>query len=941
MGSVIWTHWSVIAPVLGLGFVLSLLARLWPFIPKALPAFAPMLAWGLLFFQKTNQTSTAFQLEWYRSLGIDFSLSLSPLSLWMSHLILGIGTCTAFYGVGYFEKRAKVLKFLSMLLMFMTAMLGLVCSTHLLVLFIFWECTSFISFLMVGFYHEKEAAQTGGRRALLITGAGGLAMMTGFVLLGQIGGSYEVGILSTKSDLIRGHEAYPLVLILILLGAFTKSAQFPFHFWLPGAMAAPTPASCYLHSATMVKAGVFLLALLSGVLGGTVLWKSILVSVGAFTLLFGSVNSLFNVDLKAILANTTFAVLGVLVMLIGVGTPAAMKAMVLFLTGHALYKATLFMSAGILDHHMGTRHLNKLKGLRKRLPLTSMAAFLAAISMSGLPGTFGFLAKEYKYKSLLGMGNALGMVLLVASILASAMMMLAALQVGWRPYHKQSRKDGDAFDDAIRESGLKGGSKSDLKDHATQVPEIDPHRDEKDAEHSLLFLPPLFLGIFGIVIGVMPSLISPILLPASEYLGGSGSKIKLWHGWNAALFASAVTVTIGFVLWFMRHRFQLADRVPFGLRGFDSGLVKTIKASKNVSFLMQMGELRWSIIIVAIATFGLIFWKLCLHQGLPKLEAFSPLEILPITLCVVMALGAFAAIESKNLYRAVLSLSICGFASSMLFMVYGAPDLAITQISVDVLLSILFVAILSKMPDVIPEERGKGVWLQRLVVMGFGFGLSLIVLKSMSLEISPSISRQLGEWSKSVAHGSNVVNVILVDFRAMDTMAEITVLCICALGISALGKALNFPWVRSEQKDLRSEFLFQESSRKLYPIFFILAFLAYWRGHQLPGGGFIGGLIMALGMVLYHISYPDRDPEWFRGRMAMRLMGLGLGLSMLASFLGWLWEDQYFKGLWLPEFHLPLLGEIHLGSPMLFDLGVMVVVTTFAVKTVQRFMEIE
>ena len=925
MSSLDWTHWMMIPVILLTGAALALLGRLWKPLSKIIPALAPFAAWVILFIQPESAHGSVYLVPWYSALDVDFSLKLSPLSLWMSHLILGIGTATAFYGVGYFQKREKVLKFLSMLLLFMCAMLGLVCSEHLLVLFIFWECTSFLSFLMVGFYHEKEDARTGSRRALLITGAGGLALMTGLILLGQVGGSYNISKLAEQAGAIKSHPYYPIMLILILMGAFTKSAQFPFHFWLPGAMAAPTPASCYLHSATMVKAGVFLLALLSETLGGTVLWKSILISTGAFTLLFGSINSLFNVDLKAILANTTFAVLGVLVMLIGVGTPASMKAMVLFLTGHALYKATLFMSAGIIDHYSGTRHLNRLQGLRKHLPLTSLAAFLAAISMSGLPGTFGFLAKEYKYKSLLAMDNGLGIVLLIASILASAMMMLAALQVGWRPYSKANE----------RQKNLRTPA-----EHEAQH-QVDQHQDEHDAEHPLLFLPPLFLGLTGIILGIMPSLVSPVLLAASESIGGSGAKIKLWHGLNAALFSSAVTVTIGFTLWFLRHRFCLADRIPFGLRGFDHGLIQTINASKRVSFMMQWGELRTSIKIVAIVTFGMIFWKLTLHQGLPNLNEFSPLDPLPLALCLVMIMGAFAAIESQNLFRAVLSLSMCGFASSMIFMVYDAPDLAITQVSADVILSILFVAILSKLPGDIPKESGGIVWFQRLIVMGFGFGLSLIVLKSMSLEISPSISQQLGEWSKSVAHGANVVNVILVDFRAMDTMAEITVLCICLLGISALGKALNSPWAKSQQKDLRSEFLFQQSSRKLYPIFMILAFLAYWRGHQLPGGGFIGGLILALAMVLYHISFPDRAPNWFRGRMGMRILCFGLGTSLLSSFLGVIFEGVYFKGLWLPEFHIPLLGDIHLGSPMLFDFGVMVVVATFAVKTVQRFMEIE
>jgi multicomponent Na+:H+ antiporter subunit A len=240
-----------------------------------------------------------------------------------------------------------------------------------------------------------------------------------------------------------------------------------------------------------------------------------------------------------------------------------------------------------------------------------------------------------------------------------------------------------------------------------------------------------------------------------------------------------------------------------------------------------------------------------------------------------------------------------------------------------------------------PPESGGRAWVQRGISVLFGFGLSLIVLKSISLEISPSISQQLGQWSKSIAHGANVVNVILVDFRAMDTMAEITVLCICILGISALGKPLTSHWKASQAQDLRSEFLFQESSKRLYPIFFVLALMAYWRGHQLPGGGFIGGLVLALAMVLHHIAYPQRAPRWFRGVFGVRLLCFGVGLSLFSAGLGAVVEGSFFKGIWLPEFHLPVLGAIHLGSPMLFDLGVMIVVATFAVKTVQSFMELD
>jgi len=759
-------HWLLIPILLFAGALVSCLACFFKRIPSILPVLFLCSSWAVLFLHTAHYKiggDNLYSLQWYPKLNINLSFALTPLGLWMSHIVIGVGSCVAVYAFGYFHNRGKTLRFLSMMLAFSTAMVGLVLSDNLILLFIFWESTSILSFLMVGFYYENESARESARRALLITMSGGLFLLAGLILLGYSAETFQISQLPRDGSLLD-HRLYIPMTILIFIGAFTKSAQVPFHFWLPGAMSAPTPASCYLHSATMVKVGIFLLALLSPVLGSHYFWKTTLITIGVITLVYGSYKSLFKVDLKAILANTTIAVLGLLTMLIGIGTSASMKAMVLFLTGHALYKATLFMSAGIIDHHSGTRHLTRLKGLRRSLPLTSIAALLAAFSMSGIPGTFGFLAKEYTYKSLLSFEGPFSYLLLGCSILASAMMILAAFQVGLRPY-----------------SGIHN-----------KVEDVDNTEMESTSESMLMTLPPLFLALTGIILGVFPSIASSLLLEAAESLGTiANQKIKIWHGFNTALYLSGFTLFTGFVLWKLRHYFSLNDHPSEGISTFDKTILKILNTSKNVSAKLQFGTLRSNIIIITIVTVALVCWKFLLYGVFPDWVDMTTIAPLQVTLCFVTAFAAILAASSRNMKRAILHLGVCGFGSSMLFLSYGAPDLAITQVTVDILLCVLLASALSHLPASFIEVSKKSSRLNALVSIVFATAITTIVLKSLNLNLAPSVSEQILQWSKPLAHGSNVVNVILVDFRALDTLGEITVLCIAAIGIGALSKKMT------------------------------------------------------------------------------------------------------------------------------------------------------
>ena len=727
--------------------------------PAFLLLLVPLAAWATLIEATPailNGANPSWNLAWYESIGVSLDLRLTPFTLWMAHIVLGIGNLVSIYALGYFEKRAKQMRFFSMLFAFMGAMTGLIMSDNLVLLFIFWELTSVLSFMMVGFYHNFEAARSGARRALLITAAGGLCLLAGLLLMGISVGTTRISELAPMGEALRQHPLAVPTMLLIMLGAFTKSAQFPFQFWLPGAMAAPTPASCYLHSAPMVKAGVFLLALLSPVYGGHPFWQFTLMGIGGITLLYGAWQSLFCLDLKAILANTTSAVLGLLVMLIGVGTPAALKALVLFTTGHALYKATLFMSAGIVDHHVGTRLLDRLSGLKRALPITSVAALLAALSMSGLPGTLGFVAKEYKYKSLLGMEGQLENFLLAGSVIASAMMILAALQVGLRPY-----------------SGK------------TSIQELDHVPGEKHHEGWGLTLPPTVLALTGILLGFFPGLGGKLFLSAATALSGETyAPIKLWHGFNAAFVLSLVTLSVGAALWYACHRFILSQKPPRGTRTFEKGLRSLFSGSKHVAGRFQFGSLRSDLIVMCLVTLALVMVKF-VQDGIPISIPMDELKPLPIAFCVATIVGAVLACTAGTAKRAVLSMGACGFGTAMLFANFGAPDLAITQMSVDVLLCLLFMVALKKTPKTFGIDKKPHLW-SLFVSVALGITLSLVVMKALSLDLAPSISRDLAEWSYPKAYGANVVNVILVDFRAMDTMGEITVLVIAVLGISAL-----------------------------------------------------------------------------------------------------------------------------------------------------------
>ncbi len=700
-------------------------------------------------------------LMWMASFNAPADMRIDGISRLMAVLVSGIGALVVLFASGYMGIHKLYGRFNFILMLFMASMLGLVLADGIILLFIFWELTSITSYLLIGFNHENAVARKKALQALIVTGGGGLALLAGLVMIGLATGEWTlIGLLAT-GDLLRGHEWYPWILGFVLGGCFTKSAQFPFHFWLPNAMAGPTPVSAYLHSATMVKAGVFLLAVLSPVLAGTQAWTVALTTAGGITFLLAVTRGMFQTDLKTVLAFTTLAVLGMLVMMLGIGTVLAVKAATLFLFAHALYKAALFMVVGTLDHETGTREVEKLRGMRKALPITAAAAGLAAFSGAGFPPFFGFLGKEYILKAGTDLASG-ALPVLVIAVVGNAMMLSLMLKVGIHPFTGPTSKDTPKH----------------------------PH----EAPFSM-WAGPVVLATLGLALGLMPTtLAGPFFGPAAGDILGKdvGNELSLWHGFNLPLYLSAVTVAIGLCIYRFRATFwalgnnpklprpvsadAVYDRCFSGLLGFAKWQTK----------LLQNGHLR-NYLLTIIATMAvLVIWKIDLIAIQPTLATVIPVQGYFVLLLVVMTAATCVVVFTQSKATALITLGIIGFGISLLFTYFGAPDLAITQIVVETLTIVLLFLILARLPEIQRISSKSTMAFDAIVAIGAGALTTVMVLKGVALNAAPSIAGQLGEWSYTQANGRNVVNVILVDFRALDTFGEVLVLVVAALGVGIL-----------------------------------------------------------------------------------------------------------------------------------------------------------
>jgi multicomponent Na+:H+ antiporter subunit A len=708
-------------------------------------------------------------LEWIPALGLNFEFLLDGLTMVFALLVTGIGALIFLYAKAYMKSYTGTDKFYLYLMLFSAAMLGLVLSANLIQLFIFWELTSFLSYFLISFFHEKESARKAAFQSLYITGFGGLAMLAGIVLLGSVVDSYSLPDWIDGAEAIKQSSFYLPGLLLILVGVFTKSAQFPFHFWLPGAMQAPAPVSSYLHSATMVKAGVFLLARLSPVLGGTNEWIYIISMIGVLTMLTGSYFAITQTDLKGILAYTTINALGVLVLLLGINTSESIKAAMLFLFIHAFYKATLFMVAGFIEKKTGTRELSKLGGLVKFMPFTFIIALLALLSMAGLPPLLGFLGKELIYEAKVQSPGIASLVLILgvtSNVFMVAVSMFFARKVFLgkpKTFEKKPDEKGAAF-------------------------LIGP---------GILVLLSLVLGLFPGNLGT--AVIKPALgVVSSEIID---VKLKLWHGFNQVFFLSLLTIVLGFVLyWAMVKKKRLLETwhkvnsLIFSIEldeVFAWVMDKFVKFAQFKTKTVQHGYHRYYILTIIVFTSLLLWFQVFVIRswefGIPF--SLKPFYISGLALVILGA--AVTSAVSRSRIVTIISMGVAGYGISLIFMYYSAIDLAITQIIVETLTIVMFMAILQKLPRFAVLSSRRTRLRDFFIALSFGAVMTILAIKAVNVNLNPTISDFFIENSYSKAFGENVVNVILVDFRALDTLGEVTVLTIAATGVFLLLKTKN------------------------------------------------------------------------------------------------------------------------------------------------------
>ena len=930
-----------------LPFIGSCLAALLPHNARntesllaGLVALVGTLQVALLYPQIAHGGVIREEFMWLPSLGLNFVLRMDGFAWLFSILVLAIGTLVSLYARYYMSPEDPVPRFFSFFLAFMGAMLGLVLSGNLIQIVFFWELTSLFSFLLIGYWHHRSDARRGAYMALMVTGAGGLCLLAGVMLLGHVVGSYDLDAVLAAGDQIRAHSLYPILLTLILIGALSKSAQFPFHFWLPHAMAAPTPVSAYLHSATMVKAGVFLLARLWPALSGSEQWFWIVSGAGACTLVLGAYCAMFQNDLKGLLAYSTISHLGLITLLLGLNSPLAAVAAVFHILNHATFKASLFMAAGIIDHESGTRDIRKLSGLFKLMPYTATLAMVASASMAGVPLLNGFLSKEMFFAETVFINStkwveiALPVIATVAGTFSVAYALRFTVDVFFGP-------------------------------PATDLPHT-PHEPPRwmRAPVELLVFTCLMVGIFP------AQTVGPLLAAAAQpVVGGQLPEYSLaiWHGLNAPMIMSLIAMSGGIVLYVLLrkqlklNRFPLPPLIRFfnGKRFFERSVVVIMRGARRIERRVSTQRLQSQLFLLVLAAVvaGLIPM---IYSGLswgdrPKI----PGSIVFVTLWLMAIACALGAAWQAKYHRlaALTMVSVCGLMTCVTFVWFSAPDLALTQLVVEVVTTVLILLGLRWLPRRIEEvsplprilrkariRRLRDLLLSTVV----GGGMALLSYAMLTRQTPNDISSFYLSRALPEGGGSNVVNVMLVDFRGFDTLGEITVLAAVALTVFALLRRFRPPKESMElpaqqrllAKDVVTDLVNPRSAsdtalgfmmvpavlvRLLLPIAFVVSMYLFMRGHNQPGGGFVAGLVMSVAFIL---QYMVAGTQWVEAQMSLRplrWMGTGLLFATITG-LGAIGFGYPFLTTHTAHFNLPLLGDIHVASALFFDIGVFAVV---------------
>lgn len=891
---------------------------------RRLTAFAAvgvsMTSLGLLLTQAREVFNGAVITQswsWLPQLGIDFSFRLDALGLLFALLISGIGTLIYIYAYFYLGPKNSLNKLYLLLMLFMAAMLGISLSNNLILLLVFWELTSISSFLLVGYWSNYDAAQRGSRMALTITGMGGLAMLGGFILLGQITGTYEIDQILTMTAQIQSHALFVPTLLLILLGAFTKSAQFPFHFWLPNAMAAPTPVSAYLHSATMVKAGIFLLARLLPIFAGAALYHNLVTFIGLFTLCMAAFFAIFKEDLKGLLAYSTISHLGLIMCLLGIGSPLAVAAAIFHIINHATFKAALFMIAGIIDHESGTRDLRKLSGLWQLLPFTATLTMITAASMAGVPLTNGFLSKEMFFTELVA--NLSGPVLWVSAIVAT-LAGIFAVAYSIRLVH------GVFFDGPIGKN----------------VPNKEAHEPPFGMR-----APATLLAVLCILVGLMPALLVEHIVnsttrASTQLLQFEGTHLAIWHGFNLPLLMSAIALLGGIIFYFSLAKggkIREIDLDPHlgqfqGKLLFQLFLKHLLQVSRKIKRKTENGSLQSYLVWIIVFTVFIVALPL-FNQGLTtgtRELTHAPIIAIVLWLLLFSACWMMLWFHHERI-KAVLISGAVGLVVTMIFVGLSAPDLAQTQITVDVVTTVLLLMSLSLLPQLTPYESSRSRrWRDALIAIGGGIGIGWIAWLVITRDHN-SISWFFNQQSIPLGGGTNVVNVILVDFRVFDTFGEIAVLGIAAIGTLCLMDGMRaHGTIMTQGLTYRfnpSPLMLRITASWILPIALVISLYIFLRGHNLPGGGFIAGLITAMALIIQYIALGQDQTEQMlkakSGRLYEIWIGVGLSIAGLTGLAAWFWGRPFLTSAHI-YVNPPIIGEMHLASAALFDVGVYVTV---------------
>ncbi|MDR7083542.1 multicomponent Na+:H+ antiporter subunit A [Arthrobacter ginsengisoli] len=901
-------------------------------------------------------------LPWIPELRIELAFRMDALAWVMSLLVLGVGALVLVYCARYFKDKDDYLGgFGAQLLAFAGAMFGLVTADDLLLLFIFWELTTVLSYLLIGYARTRLSARRSALQALVVTTAGGLSMLVGLIILGFNAGTYRISaILELAPALVTGPAAGPVAaaVVLILIGAITKSALVPFHFWLPGAMAAPTPVSAYLHAAAMVKAGIYLVARLAPGFAETAPWLPMVLGLGLATMLVGGWRALRQTDIKLILAYGTVSQLGFLTMIVGLGQPDAALAGLALLLAHGLFKATLFLVVGIIDHQAGTRDIRKLSGVYRSSRALAVVAAIGAASMAGIPPLAGFVAKESVFEAFVhystDAASPWGLVILVGVVLGSILTFAYSARFMWGAF------------------AVKPGVET------TPFKPIQP----------AFLAAPAVLSLLTIVYGLWPAPVdawiqpyAALFVPAGEDPAAATGHLALWHGLTPALGLTAITFALGLVMFYTRDAVaRLQGLVPAWIDG-DRSYQLTIGALDDTAVWItgrtQRGSLYFYLSVILTVAFVLPLTALVLaDQPLPAdLYFIDPNAPLQIVVGAGIVIGALAAVRANKRFLAVLMVSVTGYGIALMFALQGAPDLALTQMLVETIILVAFVLAMRSLPAELRDRTG-GKYRVIRVIIGAGFGITMVfvAIYALGARVAAPVSLEFPKLAYEGGGGLNIVNVTLVDIRAWDTFGEISVLALAATGVASLifvrgrgdriqtsatveegsvgrrqpsrnagrghtrdaaALAMSRRFAASSRDEWlvagrtlapeRRSIIFEVVTRLIFHSMIVFSIYLLLAGHNLPGGGFAGGLTAGLALTIRYLAGGRFELREATPVSAGALLGIGLATAAASGVAPLLLGGQVFQTAIL-EFWLPVFGDVKFVTSTIFDIGVYIVV---------------